>query len=71
MEMTVRGVILQKYPSASAFARSMGWTRKKASDIINGRRKPTADEMVLIAQDVGLTDANSFMSIFFPSVSTK
>ena len=71
MEMTVRGVILQKYPSASAFARSMGWPRQKASDIINGRRKPTADEMVLIAQNVGLTDASAFMSVFFPSLSTK
>lgn len=70
MEMTVRGVILQKYPSASAFARSMGWPRQKASDIINGRRKPTADEMVMIAKDVGLTDAKAFMSVFFPGVST-
>lgn len=70
MEMTLRGVILQKYPSASAFGKSMGWGRQKASDIMNGRRQPTADEMVLIANDVGIHDAKSFMSLFFPSLST-
>lgn len=70
MEMTLRGVILQKYPSASAFGKSMGWGRQKASDIMNGRRQPTAEEMVLIANDIGIQDAKSFMSLFFPSLST-
>lgn len=70
MEMTLRGVILQKYPSASAFGKALGWGRQKASDIMNGRRKPTADEMILIAQDVGINDAKSFMSLFFPNLST-
>ena len=71
MELNIRGVILQKYPSASAFARSMGWPRQKASDIMNGRRKPSADEMTMIANDVGLTNAESFMAVFFPNMSTK
>lgn len=70
MEMTLRGVVLQKYPSASAFGKAMGWNRQKASDIMNGRRNPSADEMVQIAKNVGITDAQVFMSIFFPSVST-
>lgn len=70
MELKLRGVILQKYPSASAFGRAMGWDRKKASDIMNGRRQPTADEMVMIANDVGITEAGAFMSLFFPSMST-
>lgn len=70
MEMNLRGVILQKYPSATAFGKAMGWDRKKASDIMNGRRQPTADEMVLIANDVGITESKTFMSIFFPKLST-
>ena len=68
--MNLRGVILQKYPSATAFGKAMGWDRKKASDIMNGRRQPTADEMVLIANDVGITESKTFMSIFFPKLST-
>lgn len=71
MEMTLRGVVLQNYPSACAFGKAMGWNRQKASDIMNGRRQPSADEMIQIAKKIGIDDAQSFMSIFFPSVSTK
>lgn len=71
VEMTIRGVVLQKFPSASAFGKAMGWNRQKASDIVNGRRQPSADEMVQIANAVGITDSKAFMSLFFPSMSTK
>lgn len=70
MEINLRGVILQKYPSATAFGKAMGWDRKKASDIMNGRRQPNADEMTAIAMNVGITDAKAFMSLFFPALST-
>lgn len=71
MEMTLRGAILQKYPSATAFGKAMGWTRYKASNIINGRVQPNADEMIAIAKNIGVDDAKSFMTLFFPSLTTK
>ncbi len=71
MKTTLRGAILQKYPSACAFGKAMGWNRQKASDIMNGRRTLSANEMISIAQKIGVDDADSFMSIFFPSMSTK
>lgn len=71
MEMTLRGVVLQNYSSACAFGKAMGWNRQKASDIMNGRRQPSADEMIQIAKKIGIDDAQSFMTIFFPSMSTK
>ena len=71
MGLNLRGVILQKYPSASAFAREVGWGRTKASGIMNGRVKPNADDMLTIAQAVGIDDANTFMAIFFPNYATK
>lgn len=70
MELNIRGAVLQKYSSASAFGKAMGWNRQKASDIMNGRRQPSADEMVLIAKDLGIDDAKAFMALFFPSLST-
>lgn len=70
MEMTIRGAVLQKYPSATAFGKAMGWGRQKASDIMNGRRQPNAEEMTAIANNIGINDAKTFMSIFFPNVST-
>lgn len=71
MEMTLRGVILQKYPSATAFGKAMGWGRQKASNIMNGRIQPSAEDMIAIANTIGISDASSFMTIFFPSLSTK
>ena len=71
MEMTLRGVILQKYPSATAFGKAMGWGRQKASNIMNGRVQPSAEDMIAIANAVGINDSTSVMSIFFPSMSTK
>lgn len=71
MEMTLRGAVLQKYPSATAFGKAMGWTRYKASNIINGRVQPTANEMIAIAKNIGAEDAQTFMSLFFPSLTTK
>lgn len=71
MEMKLRGVILQKYPSASAFARSVGWGRQKASNIMNGRIQPSADDMIAIAEAVGIDDAKAFMALFFPTLTTK
>lgn len=71
MEMTLTGLLLQKYRSASAFGRAMGWGRQKASNILNGRAQPSADDMIKIANGIGITDAHTFMSLFFPSLSTK
>lgn len=71
MDMTIRGAVLQKFPSASAFAREVGWGRQKASRIINGVVQPSAEEMIVIAKAVGIDDSETFMSLFFPSLSTK
>lgn len=71
MDMTIRGAVLQKFPSTSAFAREVGWGRQKASRIINGVVQPSADDMVTIAKAVGIDDSATFMSLFFPSLSTK
>lgn len=71
MVLNLRGIVLQKYPSTSAFAREVGWGRAKASSILNGRSKPTAAEMITIAEAVGIDDASTFMAIFFPSLATK
>ena len=71
MDMNLRGVILQRFPSATAFGKEMGWGRQKASNIMNGRTQPSAEDMIAIAQKVGIDDARSFMDIFFPTLSIK
>ena len=70
MENTLRGVVLSQFHSISCFANAMQWDRKKASRIVNRRQKPTASDMEQMAKCLHIEDADSFVHIFLPSVST-
>ncbi len=70
MEVSLRGIVLSHFDSVSDFARSVQWDRKRAADIVNGRRRPTAQEMETIATATHMTDSKVFLSLFFPSLST-
>lgn len=70
MEVSLRGIVLSHFDSVSDFARSVQWDRKRAADIVNGRRRPTAQEMETIATATNMTDSKVFLSLFFPSLST-
>ena len=68
MENALRGTVLEKHPSITAFANAMHWDRKKASRIINRVQRPTAEDMEAMAEDLGILDADKFMAIFFPNL---
>ena len=70
MQVNLRGAVFAKYRDISTFANAIGWNRKKASDILNGKRRPTADEMEKISDVLGINDSETFMSLFFASKST-
>ena len=70
MENELRGIILTKFPSITSFAKAMKWDRKKASRIINHLQKPSASDMERMASCLNIQDADSFVHIFLPSVST-
>ena len=68
--ITLRGLVLSKYKSISAFASAMGWHRGKATRIINGIQEPNTKEMVLLAEKLEMSQ-DEFMYIFFDCVFTK
>lgn len=70
MENELRGIILTKFPSITSFAKAMKWDRKKASRIINHLQKPSASDMERMASCLNIQDADLFVHIFLPSVST-
>jgi len=70
MENTLRGAVLTKFRSISAFAEAMKWDRKKASRIVNRIQKPTVKDMMKMATVLGVHDSNSFINIFLPEFST-
>lgn len=70
MENTIRGAVFSKFSSISDFAKAVGWKRNKASRIVNLVQRPSAEDMEQMASVLGISDANKFVSIFFPGQST-
>jgi transcriptional regulator with XRE-family HTH domain len=71
MTNEIRGAVFRRFPNISAFAEAIGWTRQKASRIVNGLQRPTAAEMEEMAPVLGIDNAEGFMAVFFPAESTK
>ena len=71
MQNQIRGLVFSKYHSISEFGQAMKWGRQKASRIVNGIQKPTAEDMEQMAEHFDIHDAVTFVSIFFPRMATK
>ena len=71
MENRLRGEVLAKYPTITAFAKAIKWDRKKASYIINHVRVPSVEDMYKMSDILGVTDCDSFVHIFLPELTTK
>lgn len=71
MENQIRGAVFSKFSSIASFARAIGWKQNKSSRIINGIQRPSGDDMEQMANCLGIKDASTFVSIFFPGMTTK
>ncbi len=69
MSLTLRGLVFSKYPSISAFADAIGWTRNKASRIVNGIQQPNKKDMeeLILLLDIS---KESVAPIFFGAMFT-
>lgn len=66
MEVTMKGAVISKYGSAGKFADHVGWSGRKARDIISGRQMPTPNDMIIISDAIGINTPSEFCHIFFP-----
>ena len=71
MENGIRGAVFSVFKDITSFAKGIGWSRNKASRILNGKQMPSMEDAEKIAECVGITDASTFVSVFFPRMSTK
>lgn len=71
MENQIRGTVFSKFNSVESFARAIGWKRNKASRIVNGTQRPSAKDMEQMADCLKIPDSQTFVSIFFPAMTTK
>lgn len=69
-ENKIRGLVLGHYPSITAFAREVKWSRQKASSIIGGRQEPSLDDIYVISRAVS-EDADKIASIFLQQKTQK
>lgn len=69
--ITLRGAVASKYKSISNFARAIGWTRNKASRIINNEQDITLSEIIEVTNALEIDSQEVFLDIFFAPLSTK
>lgn len=67
----LRGVIAEKYGSCARFAREIGWSERKARDIVSGRQIPNAREINEMSNTLDIHEPDEFMRVFFDIKSTK
>lgn len=65
----LKSKVMGKFFSITAFAEAIGWSRNKASRIVNGVQEPTVDDIVSITTVLCLNEED-FFNIFFVSLST-
>ena len=71
MENRIRGAVFSKFNTIGSFAQAIGWKRNKASRIVNGIQRPSVVDMEQMAICLKISDASTFVSIFFPGMTTK
>ena len=53
--MTFRGLVYSKYKTIANFAQAIGWTRQKATNIVNGTQEPSLDDTDKMAKALNIT----------------
>lgn len=53
-EISLRGIVYDKYRSMAELANTIGWTRQKASNIINGNAEPSLDDTYKLSKALGI-----------------
>ncbi len=61
----LRAEVYMKYGSCTKFANAIGWSQRKARDIVSGRQVPNADEIGAMANKLGIKEPKRFMEVFF------
>lgn len=53
--ITFRGLVYSKYKTIADFAQAIGWTRQKATNIVNGMQEPSLDDTDKMSKALDLT----------------
>lgn len=53
--MNFRGLVYSKYKTIADFAQAIGWTRQKATNIVNGVQEPSLDDTDKMAKALNMS----------------
>ncbi len=67
----LRGEVAAKFGSCENFAKALNWSGRKARDIVSGRQRMTADDIVEMSEALGINDNDELIRIFFNKPATK
>lgn len=52
--MELNSLIHGQYPNQASFAEAIGWRRQRLNKIVNGDKRPTIEEIQIIAEGLGV-----------------
>ena len=61
----LRGRIVERYRTVKCFAREIGWSNRKAYDIVNGRQEPTSRDIDEMCKALGVEVPEEIRLMFF------
>ena len=63
--IALRGRIFSRYNTIGEFGAHIGWNHQKVSRIMNGKQSPTADEITVMSNALGIDDPDDLVGVFF------
>ena len=63
-EYVLRGRVIAMFGTIGAFAKAIGWSRRKASSIVNKKQEPTASDIEKMADMLHVDLPEDFRAIF-------
>ena len=64
-QITLKGVVISKYGSVGKFGIALGWSPRKARDIVSGRQVPNARDIEQMAAVLNITIPSDLRTLFF------
>lgn len=66
----LKGMVIARFGSITAFCKASGWHPRRAMRIINGEQELKKSDIIELTRLLELNDVSSFMLIFFDELST-
>ena len=71
MNTILKGRIVSQYRTMAAFAKSIGWSSRKISKIVNGKQDPTGKDIETMAEALHVEIPSELQVLFFSKKSPQ